>query len=224
MIGNYSRLRWTSPLLAACVVLVLFAVPCRAATVTLDFVGLPCESSFSGTHLGYTFNSAWSTECNGDYASSWGNAVPGDLASSGAAAGNNYIDPSLVPTITRAQPFNLLGGSASSFLIGDAFDVFLSSQLLEIDGYLGATLVGSITMDFSSLAAGYSAITGSLLGVNSLVFNTSGFPLTNAWLVDHLELSDAAMPEVPEPSSLLLSATALALTGVAVKRRRRKTR
>jgi hypothetical protein len=218
-----SRRTRNSFVLFALVVASLLAAPGGASAAVLTFEGLPCQSSFTAFD-GFTFSSNWVTQCDDDYSSSWGNSsgAPSDVT----AAGNSYVDPSQGVTIARSQAFDLIGGMASAFLANDDFDFVtpLSAASLLIEGYRAGSFVGSVTVIFDpaggAAGPGYAAF-GGLAGLDELRFFssfdqgvTSGL---DYWLIDDLELVDAA---VPEPSTLVLAACGLAAVVARARRAR----
>jgi len=77
---------------------------------------------------------------------------------------------------------------------------------LQLRGYLGATLVGQITV--GTLGTGYTTLAGGPLGnVDRLVFD--GFGGGGGFIIDNLALNESA---VPEPATLALLAFGLALS------------
>jgi hypothetical protein len=226
MTERSSWTRWAAGWLV--VAICLGAAP-AASAAPLTFETLTCQSSIS-SYGGFTFSSNWVTECDADYASTWGNTS--GAPSAVTAAGNTYAgDPAVGVTITRALPFNLLGGMASSFLVNDDFDFVTpqSSADLVIEGYLGGIFVGSTSITFDpgsgGVGAGYHAF-GSVFGIDELRFFSSYEQgLTGGldyWLVDDLELTDVgSTAAVPEPATLTLLGSGLATAAI---RRRRRTR
>ena len=163
--------RWAASfVLLACVI----GAPPGALAATINFEGLGCQSPFANVG-GFTFSSSWVTECDSDYlnAGTWANTTGAPSATT--AAGNTYAGDPAGVTISRSQPFNLVGGMASSFLSNDDFDFVtpLSSWNLLIEGYLNNAFVGSLAMILDpgngGLGAGYHAL-GSLSGIDELRF------------------------------------------------------
>jgi hypothetical protein len=225
-----------APLSAASILAVaslgVLASASRSEAATLDFEGLACQTQFD-VYAGFTFSSNWVTQCDDDYAGTWLNSAGAPSGATGA--GNTYFgDPSEGVTIARATPFNLVGGMASSFLVSDDFDFVtpLSSANLVIEGYLDTMFVGSITVNFDpangAAGPGYAPIGGALMGVDELRFFSSfdqqltGGP--DYWLVDDLELTDAAADPVPEPATMGLLGSGIAALAVRARRGRRHRR
>jgi MYXO-CTERM domain-containing protein len=198
-----------------------------ASAGTLDFEGLACQDQF-GVLAGFTFSSAWVTQCDDDYSATWGNPI--GAPSSATAAGNTYLDPSVTVTITRAQPFDLLSGMASAFLVNGDLDFAttqMSSSSLMIEGYLGGVFVSSLSLNFDpatgGLAPGFHPF-GSIVGVDELrffsAFDQDPSAAPNHWLVDDLVFADATA--VPEPASSLFLGFGLGALGAGALHCRRR--
>lgn len=210
---TYLGIRRTAGVLVALVGLA--TVPDASASTILDFETAGCASAISSSG-GFTFSSNWVTECDADYASTWGNSS--GAPSSVTAAGNSYAGGTDGVTISRSQPFDLVGGMASSFLVADGLDFLtpVSSSSLLIEGYLNGSFVQNLLVNFdpaSGGVAGFQAF-GGIDGINELRFfssfeqSLSGGP--DYWLVDNLEMADSSTP-VPEPSTVMLLASGLLL-------------
>ena len=216
---------WTSVAARLLALLIVLAAATAASASTIDFESFapscPTSSSFSSVS-GFTFSSNWVTECNGDYLTGWGNTA--GAPSGVVAAGNSYAGGTDGVTMSRSQPFDLIGGMASSFLVNDGFDYVtpMSSGSLLIEGYLFGAFINSLHVTFDPPpgggAPGYQGF-GSIAGVNELRFfssfdqDPSAVAGPDYWLIDNLQLNDATGPgaPVPEPSTLLLLASGAAL-------------
>lgn len=206
--------------------------PAAASAATIDFEGLACQSTFAIVG-GFTFSSSWITECDGDYEdpTAWANTTGAPSATT--AAGNTYSGDPVGVTISRAQPFNLVGGMASAFLINDDFDFTtpISSSSLLIEGYFNNAFVDSLTVIFDPASGGagpgYHAI-GSLSGINELRFFSAYDRSLSAgpdyWLVDDLQFTDSAAPPsaVPEPSGIWLLGAGISVLMAGTLRARRR--
>ena len=222
----------TASLIALGVAAGIVATPAPASATVIDFEsdGLTCQEQFAPSTLvidGFTFNGGWSAECDASYIGGWGN--PSGAPSAETAAAPNYIGydtDGLVPTITRATPFNFVGANVSSFLSAGGWLEGLSSLSLLIEGCLLGNCTQQILINFDDpywAAPGYIPVVGSLLNVDEVRFysayaqGASNTP--DSWLIDDVNLTDVAA--VPEPATLTLFGTGLSAYAMFRRSRRR---
>ena len=208
-------------------VVALVSAQGRASAATLTFEGIGgggCQVAFT-TYSGFNWSSqdpdSWATECDADYMG----ASPGYENSVGApsathAAGNGAGTLWVALATDPGSTFDFLGAMVTGWAFQDQLDGGSSTELL-LEGYLGNQLMGSL---FQDLTATYAAldmgnVVGGLNGIDYLLFWATGSE--KSWLLDDMEVvvHGPEPPEIPEPASLVLFGTGLAVVAARLRRR-----
>lgn len=148
-------------------------------------------------------------------ASSYGNSYN---SPSGENQASNYAGP-VLGRLASGDPFDFNGAYFSTFTIYDALQSD-SAALLTLEGFNGATLVDSLTVN---LGIGYDWVQADFFGITSLRITGSNAlvqPYQTRWMIDDFTFN-ATFTGVPEPLTLLLSLAGLGLIGLSrpIKRR-----
>ena len=144
-------------------------------------------------------------------ANSYGNSYN---SPSGENQASNYAGP-VLGRLANGKAFDFNGAYFSTFTIYDALQSD-SAALLTLEGFNGATLVDSLTVN---LAIGYNWVQADFRGITSLRLSGSNSvvqPHQTRWMIDDFTFN-ATSTGVPEPATLLLALCGLGL--IAHRRR-----
>jgi len=144
------------------------------------------------------------------------------------AYGNNYGAPSpgnfahnrsglMVVTTSGADRFNFIGAAVSTWAFNNDFS-YVSARSLTVNGYLGSTLVGSLTWDLA--CSRFETKAANLRGIDRLEFVSTGD--YRWWILDNFEYAPVPKGDggvVPEPTTMLAGALLLVPLGIAGGRR-----
>lgn len=170
------------------------------------------------TYANLTWN-AWEVANNATYKSTYGNTSSG----SGANMAYNKSGTMLVTT-TSGAAFDFLSARVGTWAWHDGFASF-SAHTLTVTGYLGSTVVGSVTATLAS--TGLTLLTANLTGVDRVEFST---PSVGWWVLDDFTYEPnssggGGLGAVPEPiSAVVWGLGGLAFGGVVTLARRRASR
>lgn len=199
-----------------CLVLPLFtlglATHVNATLLDFEFgsTGSSILSSANQGYGGFTWDGTWVQYDTGTYQSTFGNTGT-------APSGDEFVFNSggIITASATQSAFDLTSAYFSTWASNGAFGGF-SSTSVTVNGYLGATLVGSVTQqlttDFAFMDIGLS--------------NIDRFDVVNDggsgrwWLMDDLVINEN-LGSVPAPATLLLFSIGLA--GLGWSRRRQKS-
>lgn len=219
--------RWSTPRAGASILLggvlalaLLVSSPAAAAPLTLHFDDIAvCADTFANAgasnYNGFQWSASWATECNADFAS-YNNSF--SAPSPQNAAGNGFGEFGI--TVSRNSTFNFLGALITSWTALDQFAPF-SSTSIQIYGFLNNVQVGSL---FQNLGAGYAPLNmanviGTFNGIDKLEFDSSDPQAQVSWLLDDMQfdVQPQAPPQVPEPASVLLLGSGLAIVAARAR-------
>ncbi len=198
--------------------LVVIALPVLSQADIVNF-GPLCGTTCAGTQVpdGYgNPNFVWGGNFyaygNDPYDSSYANTYG---APSGAFAYNGFGDSPI--TLSSSVPFTFNGVSASTWAEFDQFQSF-SSTTLEIQGFSGTTLEGTVVANLSSTSFNFiSANFGHT--VTSLVFTNDCGTCSGRWfLIDGLTYNQGG-GTTPEPGTMVMFGSGLLVAAGAIRRR-----
>ena len=203
--------------LAALLVVIALPVLTQASVVNFGGTAL-CGDTCAGVQVpdgygdpNFTYGGAWYAYGNVPYDSSYANTYG---APSGAFAYNAFGDSPV--TISSSVPFTFNGVYASTWAEFDAFQSF-SSTTLEIQGFSGATLEGTVVANLSSTSFDFiSANFGHT--VTSLVFTNDCGTCSGRWfLIDGITYNQSST--TPEPGTMVMFGSGLLVAAGAIRRR-----
>jgi hypothetical protein len=197
--------------LAAALVIVA-AIMCGPGIQTAGATPVTFDDIFGGIPAGYAgFNwGGWQVIPDWMFAE-YGNTYD---SPSGTGAANN-AGGGLVKTISADTDFDFIGAYFTGWALNDSYGPFTATSIT-VEGYNNGTLVNSATMLLS--ANGYDWFAANLLGVDQLRFISSGDG--QDFLMDDFTFNETVAAPVPEPTSLLLVGSGLA---VAARRFRKRS-
>ncbi len=202
--------------LAALLVVIALPVLTQASVITFGGTSL-CGDTCSGVQVpdgygnpnfvwGGNFYAYGNIPYDSGYANTYG-------APSGAFAYNAFGDSPI--TLTSSVAFNFNGADFSTWAENNQFQTF-SSTTIEIQGYNGSTLVGTVVADLSSTS--FNFVTADFNNVTSLVFtNDCGSCSGRWWLMDDFTYNQAAT--TPEPGTMVMFGTGVLVAAGAIRRR-----
>lgn len=188
------------------------ATPASAQVATFDDLGnaeTPVPAGYAVPGL------VWSNWYNINAAADVGRGADGCIVSGTNCAFNGFGSTA---SVTSATPFTFntgyFMGWYNSFVGG-----FGGPVSLTVNGYLGATLLGTRTVDLDPAAA--QPYVFDYAGVDRVDFITNGGQGGTWYLADDLAFN-AAVTVTPEPASVVLLASGLVGVFGIVRRRRRR--
>jgi hypothetical protein len=142
-------------------------------------------------------------------ANSYGNSYG---SPSGDIAASNYSGP-VIARMFNGAAFDFNGAFFSSYTAYDQLET-TSATRLTLEGFLGATLVNSLTLD---LNIGYDWVQAEFFGITSLRITGNNNNLVpdsaTRWMIDDFTFN-ATPSRVPEPATMMLALPGLGLLGV----------
>ncbi len=196
---------------AAKCILAAFAVPSllssanAALVITFDDLYGGYGALVPSSYAGFTWGPDWALYTDAIYQGPYGNTY-------GSPSPPNFVFPTgVAPSRIVSSPtlFNFISAEVSTFSMNDAFYDW-SSTSITVEGYNGASLVGSVTMP---LTVGFQTLTANFDSIDSLVFSNDGIPGHYSWALDNFTYAN-----VPEPAALTVIA-GLGLVGFGAFRR-----
>jgi hypothetical protein len=155
---------------------------------------------------GFNWGPDWAVEDNADYNAGYGNSVT--FPSAPNAAYNGYGDVTV--SLSSGSAFDFNGADFTEWAYDNA-DWSEGATSITVDGYNGATLVGSATEALSP--SGFTYLNANLDDVTSLVFNNGGTS-GQWWLMDNFTYNSA-----PDGGSTI-SFLGMGLAGLVALRRK----
>ncbi len=166
---------------------------CANAAFVITFDDIPNTYGFGALmpadYAGFAWGPDWALYTEDHYRLGYGNSY--GPPSSPMLAHNGGGVHLLEWTVSRDTPFRFLSVEVSTFSQFDAFQPW-SSTSLTVEGYAGATLVGSITMP---LTVGFQTFNADFNNIDKLVFLNDG-TRDHYWALDNITYT-----EVPEPAA-----------------------
>ena len=182
-----------------------------AQAAVIGFDDLVGNAEFSGVYEGFVWVDNWHTVTDAFYSSGYSNTY-GAVSPSNAAF--NGFGVTEVEVLATAGDFDFTGAYFSTWAQVDSF-VSFSSTTVTVEGWDDGGMVDSMTIALSS--TGYTWLGAGFTSIDQLVIRNDGGS-DRWWLMDDFTYDAVG---VPEPSTLLLLGTGLAMVGI---RRRRQTK
>ena len=199
------------PLFVSALASIATATPALAQVATFEGLGnveIPVPAGYAVPGL------AWNNWYNLRADTDVGRGADGCIVS-GTNCGYNGFGS--MASLTRATPFTFNSGYFMGWYNGFAGG-FGGPVSLTVNGYLGAALLGTRTLDLDPTAA--QLYTFDYAGVDRVDFITNGNQGSTWYLADDLTFN-AAVTVTPEPASVVLLASGLVgVLGMARRRRR----
>jgi hypothetical protein len=202
--------------LAALLVVIALPVLTQASVITFGGTSL-CGDTCAGTQVpdgygnsNFTWGGSFYAYGNIPYDANYGNTYG---APSGAFAYNAFGDSPI--TLNSSVAFTFNGADFSTFAQNNQFQTF-SSTTIEIQGYNGSTLVGTVVANLSSTS--FNFVTADFANVTSLVFtNDCGSCSGRWWLMDDFTYNQGGT--TPEPGTMVMFGSGLLVAAGAIRRR-----
>ncbi len=198
-----------------CATMLVLGLTSVSSAATLDFefgqTGSSLENlnTLDATYGGFTWDSNYYILTQEYYNSSYGNSST--FVSGNEAAFNGF---GVLTVTTTGSPVDLTGAWFQGWGKTDSV-VSYTATSVTVEGFLGATSVGTASMSLSPSSFSYLSFNfGSPVDMFTVTSSSSG----NWWLMDDLSYNTAS---VPEPSTLILLGSGMAGLGF-VRLRRRK--
>jgi hypothetical protein len=197
--------------------LLILAVPVLTQATVIGF-GPLCGTSCTGIQVpdgygdaNFTWGGSFYAYGNDPYDSSFLNTYG---APSGAFAYNAFGDSPI--TMSSSVPFYFNGAYFSTWAESNQFASF-SSLTIEIQGYNGANLVGTVVANLSPNS--FDFVTADFSDVTSLVFtNSCGNCSGQWWLMDNFTYNQQ-VGTTPEPGTMITFGSGLLIAIGAIRRR-----
>ncbi len=196
--------------------LVVIALPVLTQADVITFAPL-CGTTCTGIQVpdgygnpNFTWGGNFYAYGNDAYESTYSDTYG---APSGAFAYNAFGDSPI--TLSSSVPFTFNGADFSTWAEDDAFQSF-SSTTIEIQGFSGTTLVGTVIADLSSNS--FNFVSADFANVTSLVFtNDCGSCSGRWWLMDDFTYNQSTT--TPEPGTMVMFGSGLLVVAGAIRRR-----